>query len=311
MNAMAHKTEPRALWAASIAVVIWSSAYAAITYGLRSFTPGELTFLRFAVASLVFAVPVALGYIKLPPRQDWLVLAGLALIGHVGYQLCLMYSMTRISAGAAAVAIAMVPSVTAVIAVLRLHERLSLRAVIGLAIAFLGTLLVVIGRGHEIRFEPLALLVFVSVLCSSFYFVFQKPLLARTTSLGFTAASMFVATLALTPLAVHLPAKLALVPAPQLVSALYLGLLPTVMGFLLWSWALARAPASKVTSFINLGPVSGIAIAYFWVDEIPGWLTLVGGTLAILGVVLATAQPEGRLARLWTRRPVPAPEVCG
>ena len=311
MNAMAHKTEPRALWAALFTVVIWSSAYAAITYGLRVFTPGELTLLRFSVASLLFAVPVALGYIKLPPRRDWPALIVLALIGHVCYQLSLMYSMTRISAGAAVVAISMAPSVTAVLAMLKLHERLSLRAVAGLGIAFIGTLLVTLGRGHEIHFEPLALLVFGSVLCSSIYFVFQKPLLARTSSLGFTAATMFVATAALLPFGVHLPAKLMQVPAAQLGSALYLGLFPTVIGFLCWTWALARAPASKVTSFINLSPVSGFVIAYFWVGEIPTWLTLTGAALAIVGVVLATAQADGWLARLLTRRPAAAPEACG
>ena len=311
MNAMAHKTEPRALWAAFLTVVIWSSAYAAITYGLRAFTPGELTLLRFSVASLLFAVPVVLGYIKLPPRQDWAALIVLALMGHVCYQLSLMYAMTRISAGSAAVAISMVPSVTAVIAMLKLNERLSLRAVFGLGIAFLGTLLVTVGRGHEIHLEPMALLVFVAVLCSSCYFVFQKPLLVRTNTLGFTAATMFVATLALLPFGAHLPAKLMQVPLAQLGSALYLGLLPTVAGFLLWSWALGLAPASKVSSFLYLTPVSGCAIAYFWLGEIPTWLTVTGGTLAILGVALATTRGDAGLSRLWTRRPAPAPEACG
>lgn len=296
-----------AYWAAGLTLLLWSSSYAAISYGLKVFTPGEICLLRFVVATAVFAVPVALGYIKLPPRQDWPAVVLLSLIGNTAYQLCLVYSMTRISGGSAAMVLALVPGVASVLAVLRLKEHLSRRAVLGLGIAFAGTLFVTLGRGHSIKFEPLAMLVFVSVLCSSTYFVFQKPLLARTSALGFTAASMFVATLSFLPLGLQLPEKLLAAPLAQIVSVIYLGLLPTVVGFLCWSWALARAPASKVTVFLYLQPVGACVIAYFWLGEIPAWLTVLGGSLAVGGVVLATA--PGLRMPAWRRRLTPQPEA--
>ncbi len=289
-----------AYWAAGLTLVLWSSSYAAISYGLQVFTPGEIALMRFAIASLVLAVPVAMGRIKLPPRQDWGALVLLALVGHVFYQLTLGYSMTRLSAGAAAVVISTVPSVTAVLAMLRLKEHISPRAAVGLAIAFAGTLMVTLGRGHSIHFEPLAFLVFVAVLCSSANFVFQKPLLARTDALGFTAASMFVATVLFLPFGTALPAKLMATPWPQLGSVLYLALFPTVVGFVCWSFALSRAPASRVASFLYLQPLMGCVIAYFWLGEIPAWLTVVGGVVAIGGVVLAT-MPAVKLPA-WRRR---------
>src|SRR5579864_74609 len=184
-----HKNESLALWAAGLTILTWSSSYAAIAYGLRVFSPGELAFLRFLVASACFAVPVALGVIKLPPRQDWPAVIVLGLIGNTIYQLSLGYAMTSISAGAASVVICMVPAVTAVLAVLRLKESLRPRAVTGLVVAFAGTLFVTLGRGHAVRFEPMALLMFLAVLCSAVNFVWQKPLLTRTSALGFTAAS--------------------------------------------------------------------------------------------------------------------------
>jgi len=302
MNA-AQGNERSAYAAAGLTLLVWSSSYAAITYCLQAFSPGELALLRFSVASLLLLALTAVGVIKLPPRRDWPALIVLGLIGNTAYQLCLIYGMTRLSAGAASVVISTVPSVTAVLAMLRLKEHLGRRAVLGLGIAFAGTLLVTLGRGHEIHFEPIAFLVFVAVLCSSIYFVWQKPLFARSNPLTISAASIFTGTLGFIPFGLDLPAKLAHVPGPQLLTALYLGVVPTVVGYLCWSFALSRAPASRVTSFLYLQPLFACAIAWVWLKEIPTWLTVVGGTLAIVGVVLATTRftPPA----LWRRR-VPA-----
>jgi drug/metabolite transporter (DMT)-like permease len=291
--------------AAGLTLVLWSSSYAAISCGLQVFTPGEIALMRFAIATAVLMVPVAMGRIKLPPKQDWALLAFLACFGHFFYQLSLGYSMTRLSAGAAAVVISTVPSVTAVLAMLRLKEHISTRAAFGLGVAFIGTLLVTLGQGHGIHFEPMAFLVFVAVVCSSCYFVFQKPLLARTDAIGFTAASLFVATLLFLPFGTALPAKLVAAPWRQLLSVLYLALFPTVIGFAGWSFALKRAPASRVASFLYLQPLMGCLIAWFWLGEIPTWLTVLGGTLAVVGVVLATV-PNLNLPMF--RKPVP--EAC-
>lgn len=307
MTASTPKTDALALWAAGLTLLVWSSSYPAIAYSLRAFTPGELVLLRMLVASLWFLPPVLLGWIKLPPRQDWPAVIVLGLIGHLAYQLCLGFSMTRISAGAAAVVIAMAPAVTAVLAVLRLKESLSARAVTGLLVAFAGSLLVTVGNGQAIRFEPMALLVFVAVLCCSIFFVWQKPLLQRTSPLGFTAATFFVATLGLLPFGLDLPVKLFNVPATQIYTVVYLGLVCTSIGIVSWSFALSRAPASRISSFLYLQPVGACLIAWIWLHEVPGWITVAGGALAIGGVLLTTMKMTGLRLPRWGR--VPA-KVC-
>lgn len=274
------------LVAAGATVMLWSSSFAAIAYGLRAFTPAELSLLRFGIASLVLAVPVSIGAIRLPPRSDWLAIAALGLLGMTVYQLTLGFAMTRIPAGSAAVIIALAPGATSALAAMRLGERLTSSMCVGLAIAFAGVVLVMLGSGHALHFEPMALLVLVSVLASSIYFVWQKPLLARTTPLGFTTLSIFAGTLGLLPFGLDLPARLVQVPISQLASAAYLGIAPTILGYLCWNWALSRAPAATVTSFLYVQPLFASVIAWFWLGQTLSALVIAGGVLAVGGVVL-------------------------
>jgi len=298
MLSFTDRREAVTLAAATFAVVIWSSAFAAIAYGLKAFTPAELSLLRFSIASAILVVPVASGWIKLPPLRDWPFVLALGFIGISLYQLTLGYAMTRISVGAAAVVIALAPGVTAALAALRLGERISKGTLAGLGIAFGGVLLITVGSGRAVRFEPMTLFALVAVFATSFYFVFQKPLLARTSAVGFTVASIFAGTIGLVPFGLGLPAKIAEVPAAQLWSVAYLGVGPTIVGYLLWNFALSRAPASKVSSFLYIQPLVASAIAWFCLGQVPSVLTAVGGLFAIGGVVLTVTAsrptPAGR-----------------
>jgi drug/metabolite transporter (DMT)-like permease len=294
------------LLAAGITVLFWSSSFAAIAYGLQAFSPAELSLLRFGIASLCLALPVAFGAIKLPPRSDWPAVALLGLLGMTVYQLTLGFALTRIPVGAAAVIIALAPGVTSVLAALRLGEKLTARMGVGLAIAFTGVALVMLGSGRVLRFEPMALLALVSVLATSIYFVWQKPLLARTNPLGFTTLSIFAGTLGLLPFGLDLPARLVQVPMSQLASAAYLGVVPTILGYLCWNWALSRAPASTITSFLYLQPLLASAIAWLWLGQTLGALAVVGGLLAVGGVVLTIL---GSRARALPRPELPKVEL--
>jgi len=298
MLSITDRREAVTLGAATLAVVIWSSAFAGIAYGLKAFTPAELSLLRFSIASAILAVPVASGWIKLPPLRDWPLVLALGFVGISLYQLTLGYAMTRISVGAAAVVIALAPGITAALAALRLGERISKGTMIGLGIAFGGVLLITVGSGRAVKFEPMTLFALVAVFATSFYFVFQKPLLARTSAVGFTVASIFAGTLGLVPFGFDLPSKIAEAPAAQLWSVAYLGVGPTIIGYLLWNFALSRAPASKVSSFLYVQPLVASAIAWFCLGQVPSVLTGIGGLFAIGGVVLTvTASRPAQAAK--------------
>jgi drug/metabolite transporter (DMT)-like permease len=285
-----ERLDGRALIYIGVALLTWSSAYAAIAYALASFTPGEVALARLAIGSVCFAVLLAVKRVPLPARRDWLQLTLLGVFGLTVYHLCLNYAETRIASGTAAILISLVPAATAALSAVWLRERLSARTLVGLVVALIGVVLVVLASGKEVRFEPMAALVLVSVLASAVFFVGQKPLFARNSVIGVTAFTFFAGTLGSLPFGLHLPQALVAAPWSHIAALLWLGIAPSFIGYLAWSAALHRASASQVSSFIYFSPPIAVLIGWVWLGEQPNALTLVGGVITVGGVALANAR---------------------
>lgn len=298
----AERLDGRALLAIAIALLTWSSAYAAIAFALPAFNPGEVAFARLLIASLCFALLLNVKRIPLPARRDWPQLALLGVLGLTVYHLCLNYAQTRIASGTASILISLVPAATAAVSALWMGERLPLRTWVGLAIALGGTVLVVLASGQQVKLDPIALLVLVSVLAAAIFFVGQKPLFQRNSMLGVTAFTFFAATLASVPFGWHLPQALGAASWPRIAALLWLGVAPTFVGYLAWNLAVNRASASRVSSFIYLSPPIALLIGWLWLHEVPNAMILVGGAITIGGVILANARRAAT--------PAAAPPVC-
>jgi drug/metabolite transporter (DMT)-like permease len=86
----------------------------------------------------------------------------------------------------------------------------------------------------------------------------------------------------------------ALLHAPRQVAAavVYLGVFPSAVAHLSWSFVLAHMPASKATSLLMLVSPMAVLIGGLWLGESLSTLAWVGGALALLGVALV--QRAGR-----------------
>ncbi len=285
-----ERLDGRALTYIGIALLTWSSAYAAIAYALASFTPGEVALARLVIGSLCFAVLLLVKKVPLPARRDWPQLALLGVIGLTVYHLCLNTAETRVASGTAAILISLVPAATAALSAIWLRERLSPRTLVGLGVALVGVVMVVLASGKDVKFEPMAALVLISVLACAIFFVGQKPLFARNSMLGVTGFTFFAGMLGTLPFGLDLPHALAAAPAAHIWALVWLGIAPTFIGYIAWNAALHRASASQVSSFIYFSPPIAVLIGWVWLGERPGWLTLIGGAVTVGGVVLANAR---------------------
>ncbi|WP_293178466.1 DMT family transporter [Oceanithermus sp.] len=283
--------------ALAVALLLWASAFAGIRAGLAGYGPFHLALLRFLVASVALLAYALVARIRPPRAADLPRIGVLGFFGITVYHLALNYGETTVSAGSASLLIASGPIFTAVLAVIFLGERLSAWGWVGITLGFAGVALIAWGEGEGLRFDPGAFWIVVAAFSTSLYFVFQKPLHRRYTPLEVTAYTLWAGTLWMLPFWPGLPAAVAGAPAAATWSVIYLGLGPAALAYVLWTYALSRLPASRVTSFLYLSPALAIVIAWLWLGEWPSALSLVGGGIAVLGVLVTN---------LWGRAPAPA-----
>ncbi|MFO8034686.1 MAG: DMT family transporter [Candidatus Bipolaricaulota bacterium] len=284
----------RTSMAVAVMLLLWASAFAAIRSALSAFPPGELALLRFLVASATLGAVNAIRRAPLPRRQDLPMIMLLGFLGITVYHVALNYGEVIVTAGAASLLISSAPVFTALLAVVALGERLGLRGWAGIIISFAGVALITLGEGEAFRLEPRALVILLAAISASVYSVLQKKAILRYPPLAFTSYVIWAGTI---PMLAFLPGLLPTVraaPWDALAAVLYLGVFPGAIAYVLWVYGLNKLPASRLSSFLYLNPVFAIGIAWLWLGEIPTWLTLVGGAVAVSGVVLANARRRQR-----------------
>ncbi len=273
-----------------VMLLLWASAFAAIRGALEAFPPGELALLRFLVASLTLAVINAVRGVSLPQRRDLPLIVLLGFLGITVYHVSLNFGEVIVTAGAASLLISSAPVFTALLAAVGLGERIGTRGWVGIAISFAGVALITLGEGEAFRLEPRALIILLAAVSASVYSVLQKRSIVRYPPLAFTSYVIWAGTI---PMLIFLPGLLPAVraaPWQALAAVVYLGVFPGAIAYVLWVHGLNKLSASRLSSFLYLNPVFAIGIAWLWLGEIPSWLTLVGGTVAVCGVVLANAR---------------------
>lgn len=266
-------------------LVSWAAAFVGIRDTVRYLSPGSLAVTRYIVASIVLAVMLAVSRAPLPARRDWPRLAIVGFLGITVYNLALNYGSQFIQSGSAAFVVNTAPIFTAIFAAVMLRERITPVAIGGILIGFVGTTLVLVGEGREVALELPALLILLGTVAFSLYFVTQKPLLTRYTALQVVSVAVWCGTIFMLPASFQVGSDLATAPFKVIVIVIFLGIFPGALAFASWSYVLSRVPASRALSFTYFVSPITVLISWVWLDEIPAALSLLGGFVAICGVV--------------------------
>lgn len=280
--------------------VLWGASWPAgrvLAQALPPLTGGAW---RFALALLLFALWWRLarrGWAPLAAlsRRQWLGLAAAGGVGVFGYTACFMWGLQHVPASRAALIVTVNPVFTTLIAAWLFGERLNARIGLGMALAVLGAT-TVLTKGEPWRLFDGALglgewLLLGCVACWVGYTLMGRRLLAGIDTLTTTTVTATAGTALLFGAAfvVEGPAGLA---APLQASAavwaamLFLAAGATVLAYAWYFDGVAALGAGGAAAYISLVPVFGVASSTLLLDEPLQASLLVGGALAVAGMVV-------------------------
>ncbi|GAA2158015.1 DMT family transporter [Actinomadura napierensis] len=295
-------------------VVLWASAFPAIRVGIDGLGVAALSFLRIVIAAMALILAAPLAKVRPPRRRDLPMIALCGATGITAYQVLLNWGEVQVEAGTASLLIATAPVFSVLLGSLLLEERPTRTVIVGSVVALAGAAIVGLAEGTG-GFTVSALIVLAAAVVQGTYHFATKPLLRRYTGLEVATYAMVAGTVFALPLVpAAWPATLH-APADALASAVYLGLLPSALGFVIWAYAVARLPLAASTAALYLVPPVALIVSYGWLGEVPHPIELVGGAVSAAGVILihrsraapppgadgdapeaATDQPAGRPA---------------
>lgn len=227
-------------------------------------------------------------------REDIPRLLLLGLINMPINQLLFIWGVKYTTAPNASLAYALTPAFVVIIMLMFWKQRPGWKRLLGVCVAFLGATIVLVDRGAG--FAPSQTLGNVMVLGASMswagFTVFGRPMVVKYGPVHATALTFFAGLALYLPvwamIPVHDPAT-ALTDATWLATwsqLFYLGVITSGVGYGLWYYALSHMDSGRVAVFNNLQPILTSILALMIFGTQPTPLFLVGGAVALVGVMI-------------------------
>lgn len=279
--------------------LLWSANFIIGKVALREFPPLLLGALRIGIAG-IFIAPIYWRNIRAAGKRWWpggnvSMLAFLAAC-NVGNQLLFVVGLNRTSAAHSAWIIGASPIFVLLIAARIGLERITLRKMIGMAIALAGVAyLARQAAGHSAHGAPMAqatpagdaITALAAVLFALFAVYAKKAAESYGTILVNGFAFMGGAVLLAPILAWQAPGfPFAHVSVEGWSSLVYMAVFPSAVCYLIYYHALTRIPASRVAAFVYLEPVIATIMAIVFLGERITAPLVASGAVILGGVYL-------------------------
>ena len=260
--------------------------------------PFSLAFWRWAIA-LLLTLPLALPHLRAQwplLRKGWKPIVALGLLGVGGYNTLAYIALQYTGATNASLLNSFIPVATIALSWVFLKKHLRGLEWAGVIISLCGVMTIVC-RGEPAAFAALTfnvgdLWMLGAVFVWALYTIglqwrpaglHPMLLLAALTAVGLTALAPAYAWEISQGRHIH-------VSAPSLAAIVYIGTLPSFVGYIFYNRAVGEVGASKASLFIHLMPVFGTLLSALFLDEIPRLFHFVGIALIFLGIYLTTSR---------------------
>ena len=283
--------------ATAFSCLLWSGSLIASKLSYDTLGPMSLGLVRFALSTMVFfALCLVLGERGIPEPRDMACIALTGLLGTTLYFAAENYGVALIPASTSSLIVGSFPAMALALECLIDKTRPHAAKIAGITLAFLGVAVLALGESSQGGSHILlgSLILMGGGLCWSLYNFAMRLVMGRCSTLVITSWQTLFGTLGFIPFALveGLPAQ-TLSPAAA-ASLAYLVLGCTVVGFVLYNWALEGLEPSTATSLSNLIPVFGLALSALILHESIDARQLVGGAIVVAGIALSTQGAPSR-----------------
>ena len=285
------------------AAVLYGTSWVATGLALHGFSPFALAAWRSLVTVIVL-VPVIVWVTRPtadanqpanttpPSTRGWLTrLLILGLLGGALFGIGMNVSILLTGAAITAFIAGAYPVLASVLAPAILGERIRLAAIIGLGLAFIGTLLIAGFDASGIRVDGVLAAAATAVAVALFMLLsrrWQKPWGIRPTQITLSNFALLgIAGVLLTLSTGDAFAKSA-VPIEAFGAVLWLGIFAGAVATILLTESHRRLPTSESSAFLMLNPLTAAVLAVPVLGEVLSPLQLVGAAMVLAGIALAT-----------------------
>jgi drug/metabolite transporter (DMT)-like permease len=287
----------------NLATFTWATNMILGRWLRESIGPFTLSALRFALAVLCFGVLLrARPPTERRPGPDLPLLLAMALTGVAFFAPTLYGGLRETTAVNATLINGLGPLITGLLTALLIREPFSARQGIAALLGLIGVGIVISGGSptfwRSLQGRRGDLMVLAALTLWGLYSVLGRRVMARRSALSTTALSMALALPLLIPAALIEQRFLPLRGGPEVALAvLYIGIAPTVLGFLAWNAGVRRLGPGGAMMFYNTLPLYGALLGHFLLREPLGLAHLIGGALILGAGLWAAASPPARAPR--------------
>lgn len=282
----------QAVTALLIAMFFWGTSAVFLRTTALTLAPENALALRYIVLVLLLGIGLVITGQWRIAQADLPRLVVIALAGMFGSAWFTMQGFARVAAGLGTVIQMVEPIIIAFLAFVLIREPPTKRLWLGLCLSIMGGVVLFWPDLSAAAKQPVdrwgvAALLSASA-CWAIYTIGAKPLLPRYSGFTITAWSTLIAA----PLVFLMASKpyaelLRTTPSTSWLEILYLAVLNSIVGNVLWTYGTRHLPGASVGSFLYLMPVIAVIAGFLWLGEPITAYLVVGGLIVLAGVALA------------------------
>ncbi len=286
-------TDQRSIFRADLALLtvalIWGLNFPVMKTALQEVHPFAFNSVRITLSAVFLGVLHLRLRPKVPvPREVWLKIFGLSMLGYFVYQIVFLLGLARTTAGNSSLLLASAPIWSALLLRL-LGDRLRGLAWLGLAMAFAGTTSIATAHG-DVEFGGASMLGNALSIGAAMAWGSYTTLNRSVASVVSPASLAFYTTAVTLPLHWLIAApyyhEFAAVEHPARVwgAVFYAGVFGTGVAYVLWNVGIRYVGSAQTAIYVNLSPVIAVVTSYFWLGESIRLTHVLGGALILGGL---------------------------